>query len=1078
MSLWQIHLLGGLRLERGSEVVTRFRSQKFGMLLAYLALFPRRVHSREELADLLWPDADVEAGRTNLRTALASLRRQLEGPNAAPNSVLCAQGHTHVSLNPEGFRTDVNAFEAALAAATQTADQKQKAAHLLVAVGQYNGHLLPGCYESWALSERDRLADAHRHALRELADLHEAEGDFDHSLDFARRAVSADPTQEDAHAHVIRLLMATDQTGAAQRQFDELARILKEQWDGEPSPAVRALLRGVPAPTKRPAPHPTPVPKAVTENTTPAPAPTTNPAPVAETAPASTLPLHPTRFFGREDEIAALSEWLRTGSRLITITGPGGSGKTRVAVQTARQLSEAFAGGVYFVPLTEVTDAERMPDAFADAIGLTRSSANKVPMRQQVETALQAKNGPVLLVLDNFEQLAEAGALYVAELMERAPLVSCLVTSRQRLRIAWEREFPLLPLPTPAHPGTPIRLLEFASVQLFVSRAQTARTDFQLTARNAAAVAALCDKLEGIPLAIELAAAWAEMLTPAQMLQKMEQRFSLLVSRRRDVPLRHRTLRAVLESSLSLLDPEIGRFFSHLSVFRRGWTLEAAEAVTGEPLAAAYLATLRDHSLLVAEPQSEDEDAPLRFRMLEIVREYARELAAEADDSVSDLEARHAAYFTKFAEDAVPHLTGASQTSYLRWLDADHDNLRAALSWYEQTGHIADALHLAGMLSGFWHTRGYVLFAREQLARLLSDRKNVPTLVQAQALSGLGKLAYFQGDYATAHSTQNEALALFQAENDADGIAKSLNELGNCEMLHSNYPGAAEFYGQSLAAYRKLNDAKGIALLLNNTGAISLAQGHPTVAKPYLQESLPISRAAGHFRVVAITLLNLAVIAQYEREWDLAKTYLEESLAVRRDLGDEAGAGRTLECLAHLAMEEGDPDTALLRFEEAFSLLRKTGERERIASTLHYRGIAYAKQKGDLASGAVDLVDCLVLSRELGNKHFTMFSLNALGSVALACNEPEWAARLFAIADVQIRSLGLVLKPNDEAEWQQERGTARRLLGQDVYEAAQTAGRNLSLDEATALGLKVLPLSKAFVESAAVATPELVGARR
>ena len=1084
-SFWHIHLLGGLRLERGQEVITRFRSQKFGALLAYLALFPNRVHSREELADLLWPDADMEAGRTNLRTALASLRRQLEPPGTPAGSVLQAKGHTQVSLNPDAFRSDVAAFEAAIAAAAtaaRSAAASQQEKHLLEAVQQYHGFLLPGYYESWALSERDRLAEAHLRALRELALLHEKARDWDQALDFARRAVSADPLQEEGHANVIRLLMETGQNAAAKRQFEELKRLLKEQWDTEPSPVVQALLRNGSGTTSLgKTPRLSPVPKDEDAKRVAAEiAPVALPLPIPPTeAIPQNLPLHPTRFFGREDEIATLQDWLRRSStRLITITGPGGSGKTRISAQTARTLGDAFAGGIYFVSLADIAEAERIPEAIAGAMGLVRnSSGQNVPFLVQVESVLKAATSPVLLVLDNFEQVAESGAVLVADLLQRLPHLSCLVTSRQRLRIEQEREFPLLPLPTPSHPGTPARLLEFDSVQLFVSRAQTARADFQLTARNANHVAALCEKLEGIPLAIELAAAWAELLTPAQMLQKMEQRLSLLVSRRRDVPLRHRTLRAAMESSLVLLEPAIQSFFTRLSVFRGGWSVEAAEMVCEEPFAVEYLAALRDHSLIVAEREDANEDNPLRFRMLETIREFARDVLAEeqADGAaVTQAQARHAVFFTAFVEEAVPNLTGASQAYWLRRLQTEHENLRAVIDFYERSHQINKALHLGGLLSGFWATRGYFSEGRQRLTSLLENPDiDVRPLVRARALSGLGKMAYLQSDYDTARVAQNAALDLYRAENDAEGIAKTLNELGNCEMLHSDYRSAVAFFEQSLAGYRALKDNRGTALLLNNFGAVYLAQGLPEVAKPYLEESLPLSREAGHLRNMAITLLNLGVILQNEGNVAQAKAYFEESLAIRHDLGDETGGGRVLEGLARLAMDQGDTDTALLRFEESLSLLRKAGGREQIASLCLYRGLTLLKQKRDLPGGANSLAESLTISRQIGNKHFTAFAVDGLAVVAAAQKEPERAVRLWAFAQAQREVLGVSLKPSDAEELEAHLQAARSVMGGAAFEAAQAAGRVLTPEVAAELALQNIPVLPASYAVAANETAVL-----
>jgi DNA-binding SARP family transcriptional activator len=401
---WQITLLGGLRAEHRNSgaTVTRFRSQKFGALLAYLALFPQRVHTREELADLLWPDADPEVARTNLRTALSSLRKQLEPPGTPSGSVLVTPGHGQLGLNPAAFETDVAAFDKAVKAAARpgSTPESQAARVLAQAADLYRGPLLPGFYETWALSERDRLAEAYLDVLRLLVQHHEQAGDPKTALVWARRAVAADVLDEQAHASVIRLLMAIGDRSGAHRQFDELTRLLDEQLGAEPSGEVRALLEARAGPIHRPsqkiAAFDTAFRAAAPSERTSGDNDTHFVESGAEAESPNTplhLPLTLTRFFGRESETSVLAGLLREAdTRLVTLTGPGGSGKTRLAIETARGLGGTFFGGIWFVPLADLHEAGRIPGAIADALCLPRSPQS-APLAQVADTLKAAGSG-------------------------------------------------------------------------------------------------------------------------------------------------------------------------------------------------------------------------------------------------------------------------------------------------------------------------------------------------------------------------------------------------------------------------------------------------------------------------------------------------------------------------------------------------------------------------------------------------------------------------------------------------------------------------------------------------------------
>ncbi|HEX8958725.1 MAG TPA: BTAD domain-containing putative transcriptional regulator, partial [Solirubrobacterales bacterium] len=437
------------------------------------------------------------------------------------------------------------------------------------------------------------------------------------------------------------------------------------------------------------------------------------PALRAERGYAGRLPLQLTRFFGREKEIERIERLLKQdGARIVTLTGPGGTGKTRLAIEAAGRLLDHFDGAVWFVAAADLSDASVLPDAIHDAMRLPRSGGGD-PLAEVVEAL---SHQPALLILDNLEQVVDGGAEAVRELAARLPSLAVIATSRQVLGVDGEREFVVDPLPVPSGPVSAERLGLYESVRLFVDRAQAVKPDFQVTNGNAPAVAELCVRLEGIPLAIELAAARASVLSPTQMLYQLGNRFEFLVSRRRGVAERQRTLRAAVDWSYRLLSPDLQRFFARLSVFRGGCTVESAESVCEEPLALDALAQLRESSLVLTETCPTC--GRMRFRLLETLREYAwGRLSAEEQ---SEIERRHAAHFDELAEQAEPYLTGPDQATWLAHLDAEHDNLRAALGWADRSGEAEMRLRLAGSLWRFWSVRGYFAQGRRALEDALA----------------------------------------------------------------------------------------------------------------------------------------------------------------------------------------------------------------------------------------------------------------------------------------------------------------------------------------------------------------------
>ncbi len=711
-----IELFGGLTARQEARVVSRFPTRKCAALLAYLAFFKEQAHAREVLLDRFWPDMEPGAARHNLRQTLCSLRRLLEPPGIPAGSVLIAD-KTQVRLGNESVRTDVSEFRHFLRTAAESTEAMKRLAALEQAAALYKGELLPGMYEDWARLEQERLAAEYRELLDALATLYIQEGQSSQALDCLRRLVSADPFNTAAQERLIRLYASCGNPERARQQFEAFVGVMASEWNERPARELSAFvetLPSLPSPVLLPvlAPPILPLP----------------PAPEPLRIPLPRLPVPLTRFFGREAELREVQALLTGPQRcLLTLLGPGGSGKTRLAVEAAHRLAPALQNAVCFVSLGETADAEAIPDAILSALGLV--SVPSIPPLEQILEALAGKR--YLLVLDNAEHLLPAAASLILTLLERSPALSCLVTSRQLLQIAGERAMDVLPLPIPIEPGREqglrnnaaassvcppdAGLLACPSVAMFVDRAQATRADFTLTPRNAAAVAALCRRLEGIPLAIELAAARIGVLTPQQMVAQLQNRFALLVSRQQGISQRHQSLRATVEWSYGLLTEPQQRALVSLSVFRGGWFGEAAQSLCPDLPMLDLLQQLRENSLIFAREQAES----IRFTMLETVREYALEcLSVEEADRLA---ARHADYFGQMLAAAQTQMEGERVGDWLDRLEAEHDNLLAALVWKRE--HAENSAYLTFILQmwEYWYSRGPFWEARTWLTQALAQ---------------------------------------------------------------------------------------------------------------------------------------------------------------------------------------------------------------------------------------------------------------------------------------------------------------------------------------------------------------------
>jgi non-specific serine/threonine protein kinase len=611
------------------------------------------------------------------------------------------------------------------------------------------------------------------------------------------------------------------------------------------------------------------------------------------------LPVQLTSFVGRHAEIEQVQHLLKS-TRLLTLTGPGGVGKTRLAVATVSGTVEHFPDGISFVPLGTIADPDLVVPTIATSLGLKESGARST----HEMLAMFLGDRQTLVVLDNFERVV-ISALKIVDLLTTCPHLRFLVTSRIPLRISGEQELPVPPLTVPDAQAPLVLddLMRYDAVELFVQRARESRPNFQMTASNASAVVEICHRLDGLPLAIELAAARTRLLTPQALLERLDHRLALLTGGAHNLPSRQQTMRATIAWSYDLLTPDAQHLFRQLTVFAGGWTLDAAAAVCElDEDVLDRMTTLVDHNLVrqVARP-----DGSVRFTMLETIREFGQEeLARTGDEQIT--RDRHAHYFVALAERIGPQVVEPDPWFSLQQLEAEHANLRGALEWLAQqdTGELV--LRLATAMQWFWWLNGYLSEGRRWLEWALNNAPAAPFEIQARALLGAGTLSWGQGDYDRTVACAETSLSLCHGTEERWSTAYSLALLGMVALQHGDLLRATDQLEQARDLYNQIGDQVWLPTTLTLLGNIAYQQRAFDRAESLFQEALTLERAVSHELGIAITLMTLAQVVRDRGDWKRALTLFRESFTVFADMKNTWGTGSLIAGVATIAAEHNE----------------------------------------------------------------------------------------------------------------------------------------------------------------------------
>ncbi len=987
MAHLSISLFGSFQVSLAGRPVTDFGTDKTRALLAYLVVEADHPQRRDALAGLLWADHPQARARQSLRQALSQLRQAIADQDQTVPFLLISR--ETIQFNPAGdHRLDVAEFSA-LAEENRTHRHRRPAScapcmrRMAGMAELYGGSFLAGfflddsyAFEEWATLQREHSQRQMMDALAHLVEYHERRGDVRQALQVAGRQAQIEPWCEEAHRQLMRLLALDGQRSAALAQYNACRQSLAEELDVEPTAETTALYEQIRDQGGQDVERPPPGIASRRHD----------------------LPPSPTPFVGREEDVAELLELLADPEcRLVTLTGPGGIGKTRLALQIADDEIGIFAHGVAFVPLAALPAVDLLVPALAEALGFCLHSQGDP--EQQISDFLREKE--MLLVLDNMEHLIEGSDL-ASRLLRHAPEITLLVTSRERLNLHEEWVYSLDGLAQPTDPAT-AGLEAFDAVALFVQTARRGQRSFSLTEQEGPPVARICQLVEGLPLALELAASWVPSRTCQEVARQIERNLDALATPLRNVPERHRSLRAVFEHSWSLLTGQERAALRRLSVFQDGFEGAAAEQVTGA--SPGVLAALLAKSLL-------RRDASGRYDMHLLVQQYASEKLQEAGQEQQDVEMRHGEYYAQFLQERAVWFRDRRQADALAAITAEIENVRLAWRLAVAKARVKVVARSLDSLGTFyairsWHQEGGKAFdeAVDSLTRSLalpavdvggpfpSTRKR--EIVLGACLAWQGYFVYQLGHFDTAQNLLTQSLDLLDAQHSPQETAFSLLTLAQVLCFGQNeYREAERIFQESLARYQALDDAYGRAQSLDGLGDVAARQGRHDDAQQHYEQGLALRREIGDMWGGAASLGSLGGLAGRQGRYNEARRWFEESLSLGRELQNPRGVAASLHNLSTVAyLQQEYAEAKHLRLE-TLAICREIGYRWGIASALKSLGDV-AGRLGEYGEARRFLLQSLTLLEETGDRRSLAYALNSLGTVEQALGQQQEAKNYF-----------------------------------------------------------------------------------
>ncbi len=1063
----RIFLLGGFRLSVGSQPIddAAWHLRKARALIKLLALTPGHRLHREQVLSALWPDLSPEAGLNNLYQVIHVARRALAGTRIGKTAaVLSIRDHIVTLDPPMAVWVDVEAFEQAAARAIGTDDVGAHEA----ALDLYTAELLPDDrYEDWTRERRESLSRRYLSLLLNLARLHENARDLARATAILQQVVATEPAHEDAHVGLMRLYALTGQRQAAVQQFQDLARALRE-LDAEPQAGSNALYRAI---LSGQAILAGPGGAVVRETEALRSRRASRTALRTRQGILGNLPAPLSSFIGRERELSALKDLLRE-TRLLTLTGPGGCGKTRLSLELAAAVRDRIPDGVWWIDLQALGDPALVPQAVASALGVREAPGRII----DAVLAERFRGLHLLLLFDNCEHLLTACAALIEALLRECPRLQVLATSRERLGVSGETRWLVPPLTTPSAGQrlTVEQIRAFEAVRLFEARSRSVRPGFSLDEKNAAAAAELCRRLDGLPLAIELAASRTHVLSVEQVLERLHDRFALLTAPSRARP-RYRTLVEAIDWSYRLLSDAERGLFARLAVFAGSFTLEAVQGIcAGAPVEREHildlLGALVDQSFVLV---SEDASGEVRYRLLETIREYAlQKLAASGEEST--MQSRHRDWYFRLAWQGEPVLDWAGwadwaeriDTNWLERMEGEHDDLRAAFDRTIGQGDGQRTLLFANALWELWCMRGHWTEARRKLEAALSASTDAPQGLRLQTIYHVGRLAQHRGDFKAAVPLLEESLRLARELNDWRGIAEPLVTLGYVASWRSDYPTARRLFEEALTLFGGAAANELTTRALRGLGDLALREGNLAAARPFLEDARRISQTLHNNQSGAESVLlgasladSLHMLGQLEAaegRFNLARLHFEESLKFFVRAQIKIGVAASSHSLGTVEAEEGNYDGARVRLERALELYREVADTRNMTGALVSLALVAQGQQRH-RDACTFLSEALLTCREMQHLPGLGSCVYELAALASSVELSEHAARLYGA--------GQAIRARAERPWwavflrkhsDYDRSLLRKHLGERASANIWAEGQGMTTEQATEYALSVI----------------------